>query len=356
MSVQKLILNIALMIVDILTFWMTPKKNRITFVSMTQNKPTEDFLLLGRELEKEYDVHYNLMVFQKNLMGRFQYFLNCLKQEIDFKRSSLVILNDNNYCLSRKKPKGCRVLQVWHACGAIKKFGNEVDRSYTISNYDWVLCNAPAWKPVYARSFGVSEEQVLVTGMPRTDRLLKEMDHTAFFEKYPQCKGKKLCLYAPTFRGNMLSGFQRVSFDIKQVQDACEDWVVLYKFHPLLEGIQVPDCQAVNVHEEDLYLLMQVSDCLISDYSSVILDYSLLKKPIIGYMDDLDQYKENIGLNIDLEQYPGPICTTEEQLIQTLQQIDALDRNRVETFQKEYMVYTDGQNTKRVIEWIRTIL
>ena len=106
MSWQKWILNIALSIVDILTFWIKPQKKRITFVSMTMDHYTEDFLLLKNELEKEYDVHSNLIVFQKNLWGKLGYFFNCLKQEIDFKRSSLVILNDNNYVLSRKKPKG----------------------------------------------------------------------------------------------------------------------------------------------------------------------------------------------------------------------------------------------------------
>ena len=356
MSWQKWILNIALSIVDILTFWIKPQKKRITFVSMTMDHYTEDFLLLKNELEKEYDVHSNLIVFQKNLWGKLGYFFNCLKQEIDFKSSSLVILNDNNYVLSRKKPKGCHVLQVWHACGAIKKFGNEIDRSYTIENYDSVLCNAPAWQPIYARSFGVNQDQVKVTGMPRCDRLLKGMDTQSFYEKYPQCKGKKLCLYAPTFRGNILQGLEHHSFDIKKVQEQLKDWIVLVKFHPLLKEVQLPDCHAINVSKEDLYLLMQVSDCLISDYSSVILDYSLLDKPIIGYMNDVDQYQETIGLNIEPEEYPGPVCINEDQLIQTIQNLDVSDLKKVRDFKEKYMVFTDGNNTKRVVEWIHTIL
>ena len=356
MSWQKWILNIVLSILDICTFWMKPNPKRITFVSMTMNEYSEDFLLLKEALEQDYEIDSNLIVFQKNILGKLGYFFNCLKQEIDFKKSSLVILNDNNYVLSRKKPKGCHVLQVWHACGAIKKFGNEINRSYTIENYDSVLCNAQAWKPIYARSFGVDENQIQVTGMPRVDRLLKGMDTKSFYAKYPQCKGKKLCLYAPTFRGNILEGFQHHSFDIPKVQEQLKDWTILVKFHPLLEDVELKNTSAINVSKEDLYELMQVSDCLISDYSSVILDYSLLHRPIIGYMNDMDQYQETIGLNIDASEYPGPICYNEDQLIQTIQKVDSLDIAPVIQFQEKYMVYVDGKNTDRTVQYIHSIL
>ncbi len=98
--------------------------------------------------------------------------------------------------------------------------------------------------------------------------------------KYPELKDKKLCLYAPTFRGNIIDGLKIQSFDF-----TVKDYVVLYKFHPLLGDIQ---CNGgVNMNKEDLYTLMQVSDCLISDYSSVIFDYSLLNKPMISYIPDV---------------------------------------------------------------------
>ena len=51
------------------------------------------------------------------------------------------------------------MLQVWHACGAVKKFGNEIDRQYEIKNYDYVLSTSDEWKPVYAKAFGVDEHQ-----------------------------------------------------------------------------------------------------------------------------------------------------------------------------------------------------
>ena len=315
MGLSKIILNVALWVVDVLTFYVHPKKNRITFISLTQSELSGDFKLIDKQLrhENKYDIHYILLKFEKNLWGDFKYFLNCLKQLVEIKKSSLVILNDNNYVISHMKPTNVKVLQVWHACGAVKKFGNQIKRQYPVRNYDYVLCNAEYWKEPYSQAFGVNTNQVLVTGMPRIDTLLNRNERDEFFLKYPELKDKKLCLYAPTFRGNIIDGFKIQSFDFTKVKD----YVVLYKFHPLLGDIQ---CNGgVNMNKEDLYTLMQVSDCLISDYSSVIFDYSLLNKPMISYIPDVKEYKHNIGLNIDFDDFPGPVCTDEDQLVKALE-------------------------------------
>lgn len=360
MSLQKLILGFSLWLVDVLTFFVKQDPNRITFVSLTQDHLMSDFFLIDEYLKKEsFDVHYNLIVFEKNWMGDLKYFFNCLKQLIDLKKSRLVIINDNNFVISHRKPKKTKVLQVWHACGAIKKFGNEIHRQYPIRNYDAILANAKAWQPIYASSFGVREDQVYVTGMPRLDTLLdwkqQEAKIKEFYCKYPQCKNKKLYLYAPTFRGNIIDGFQIQSIDFKKLEDELTDCIFLCKFHPLLKEAHVDSTIVVNVNEEDLYTLFGVSDCLISDYSSIFLDYSLLNKPMIAYVDDLESYEQTIGLNVDLRrEFPGPVCFDEEQLVESLKHL-TIDP-RLKTFQEKYVVYTDGKNTERVVSLIRELM
>ncbi len=69
------------------------------------------------------------------------------------------------------KPNNAKVLQIWHACGAVKKFGNQIKRQYPVHNYDYVLCNADIWKEPSHKLWG-KKNQVLVTGMPRIDTLL----------------------------------------------------------------------------------------------------------------------------------------------------------------------------------------
>ena len=104
-----------------------------------------------------------------------------------------------------------------------------------------------------------------------------------------------------------------------------------------------------------LQKLIQVSDCLISDYSSVIFDYSLLNKPMISYIPDIDEYKQTIGLNIDFNDFPGPICTNESQLIEALK-FENYDYDKLAYFQIKYMTFTDGKNTSRVIKQIDKIM
>lgn len=101
----------------------------------------------------------------------------------------------------------------------------------------------------------------------------------------------------------------------------------------------------VNMNKEDLYTLMQVSDCLISDYSSVIFDYSLLNKPMISYIPDVKEYKHNIGLNIDFDDFPGPVCTDEDQLVKALE-FKNYDYDKLSYFQIKYMVYTGWKKYK----------
>lgn len=352
MGLSKLILNIALWFVNVFTFYIQPDPNRITFISLTQSELTSDFKLLNEALKDEYDVHYILMVFEKTLCGDFKYFLNCLKQLVEIKKSHLVILNDNNYVISHMKPEGVKVVQVWHANGAVKKFGNQIKRQYPIRNYDAIFCNSEYWKDIYSAAFSVAPSRVLVTGMPRIDNLLNKNKKNKFYKKYPDLKDKKLCLYAPTFRGNIIDGLKPVSFDLSSVD--LKDWVILYKFHPLLGDLSCPG--GINVNKEDLYTLMQVSDCLISDYSSVIFDYSLLNKPMISYIPDIEEYKSDIGLNIDYQHdFPGPICKDEKEIVSALMNL-TLDETKLSKFRNKYMKYQDGQNTSRCVEEIHKLM
>ena len=121
----------------------------------------------------------------------------------------------------------------------------------------------------------------------------------------------------------MVKGFQVASFDMGKVLDALGDeYCILYKFHPLLPDIQINHQRAIDCHDEDLYALMHVSDVLISDYSSVILDYSLLNKPMIAYIDDVEEYDQTVGFNLDYQkEFPGPVCFKEDELMDALKDI-----------------------------------
>lgn len=360
MGLKKLILNFCLRIVDLLTFWIQPEPGTITFISLTHNRLSSDFALIDEQLKKDgrWKINYDLMVFHKNLWGDFLYFLNCLRQLPEIKRSQLVILNDNNYVISHMKPRHTKVLQVWHACGAVKQFGNQIRRQYSVGNYDAVLACSPVWKKPYSEAFAMSENQVKITGCPRLDTLLDESAmkkrSARLLKKYPQLRDRKILLYAPTFRGNIMDGMYSAPFSAQKLTDCLpEDWILVSKYHPLLRHSIEIDDRSLDLSGEDLYTLMWMSSAMVSDFSSVIFDYSLLMKPMIAYVPDLEEYAQTIGLNIPyLKDFPAPVTVTEEEIAEAVQVTSPEDITRRRKFRDKYFTHIDRNNTRRVVDLI----
>lgn len=342
---------------------MPINRNQITVVSLESDELEDDMLALYEELRNEYTIKTVLMRFGKNnLWYSFLYMLNAMQQIWHINQSAFVIITDNNYVVSKFKREGVQVLQVWHATGAIKQFGNCIEREYLIQNYDYVLANSQYWITPYSKAFGVTEAQVVVLGMPRTDKLYDELYRKQmeweFYEKYQECKGKRLLLYAPTFRGNIHKGIRALELDGKKiVEELDSDCILLYKRHPLLKGIPIFEHpQILEVSDEELYKLFFVSEMLISDYSSIVFDYALLGKPIVFYAPDLEEYKSSIGYFVDFDTMPGDICKTEAEIVKIINGISEYKthyKEELENFRQQYFQYLDGENTLRIAAFIR---
>lgn len=287
--------------------------------------------------------------------------LNCIYQLFVINTSGLVILNDNNYVVSNFKREGVKVLQIWHACGAVKKFGNDIERQYPIANYDYILSTSSKWKEPYARSFNVKENQVIPLGMPRTDALFDEktMDRykTKILEKFPVLEDKYVILYAPTFRGNIIKGVRYESLDLKYViEQLPENYIIMSRMHPLLGDIMLGEHERIlNVNNEDLNELLAITDCFVSDYSSIIFDFSILERKMIYYAPDLEEYKTTIGLNVDYETLPGKVCGEINQLVRELKN-EKYDQYAIQKLKDECFLYQDGKSVERIVQFIDSIM
>lgn len=359
MQLKKRILDILLFFVNRIVTLFPIKENQIAFISLESKTLESDLLLLYQELQKQsqYQIKTVLTKFDKNnLWTNFVYMLNTFKQVYYVNRSKVVIINNNNYVVSRYKRQGVQVIQVWHATGAIKKFGNAIKREYKIANYDYVVANSAYWIEPYSEAFGVTNKNIEVIGMPRVDHLVDRQyiysTREQLLLKYPLLQGKKVILYAPTFRGNIYQGFQSIDFDGKKLIDALgDDYVIIYKYHPLLKGVKInEDVHHINMSHEDIHDLFTISDCLISDYSSIIFDFSLLNKPMVFYVPDLQSYNDTIGCFVDYTTMPGAKCQTMEEVIEG---IKLGDTSKVNAFKDMFFTYQDGKNTSRVVHLIK---
>jgi len=261
-----------------------------------------------------------------------------------------------------------RVIQIWHACGAFKKFGldypsAEINKERkTHAQYDVVAVSSEAVRDKYAKAFGISIDKVKALGVPRTDPLSDPAyiasEKKAFYKKYPKLSGKKILLYAPTFREE---GTKRVrlqtGLDWQAVSEKLGDEAVLIiKNHPvmkydLLDGALYGNI--INMPKENTSRLMIVCDVMVTDYSSVIFEAALLNKPTIFYCPDFDHYERDFYLNFPEDLY-GEFAVNQEEFFKAVDKsLQAPDMDRLEIFKKTYMGSCDGHSAERIAEIIR---
>lgn len=208
---------------------------------------------------------------------------------------------------------------------------------------------------------------MLEEGYPRNDFLINytKQDVDNIKEKLKIAGiNKKIILYAPTYRDNQHSteiGYTyetKVDFD-KLKKELSDEYIILFRAHWLVAQsfdfqkykdfiVDVSNYDDIN----DLYI---ISDMLITDYSSVFFDYANLKRPILFYMYDLEDYRDNIrGFYLSLEELPGKVLKMEEELIEEIKEKEKYFEydEKYRQFNEKFNYLDDGQASKRVIEKI----
>ena len=266
-----------------------------------------------------------------------------------------------------KKREGTSVVQLWHGSGLFKKFGyaaeDDIPKSFTAkahTNYTLVTVSAEVSRECYARAMDVDVSIIKALGISSTDMLLNDEyingKREEFFRRYPHLEGKTIITYAPSFRGSASSpdDFELPDFD-KLSHDLGDEYALLIKLHPLMYK-RVGDLEALpgncyNFGEEDIYSLLIVSTALVSDYSAIINEASLLGRAVLFYAPDLDEYQSKRGFFINYkEDLPGSISTTTEELSAHLRELDKYDYENLKAFASKFMGACDGNSTRRIYE------
>lgn len=244
-------------------------------------------------------------------------------------------------------------IQLWHGPGATKKEGYDMG---TIENNGETMPHAREWdyyiatdlpnKEYIKTALNLKVPRILL-GSARTDALVN-MDKNMYYEirnRLGVQKGEKVVLYAPTFREKDFC-LDKIELKIKKVCQK-DNLRIILRLHPEVKGKMDIEEYGDSVIDgniyPDIYMLYMASDILITDYSSVSIEYSLLKKPILYYMYDLDEYKKERNFYFDyLEHLSGPIVKTEEELICAIEHIEDVQRE----YKKEYEDYYRRFNEK----------
>lgn len=347
------------------------KKNRIVFVSNRRDS-----------ISGNYEYIYDKLIGDKSLdickvLDQKEGYLTCFKYGY-YLATAKVILVDDYIELIHKLPRreDNFLIQVWHACGAFKTFGfsrlgrpgGQKQSSKSHRNYDFCTVSSSEICKYYAEGFGLSLDKVIPTGVPRTDMFFSEdyklKARSAFYEKYPELKNKKIILFAPTFRGNgKKSGFYPENrFDFMKLYEHFKgEYVIIIKHHPFVNNRCPipPEYRGMIIdmsEEEELNELLFVTDLLITDYSSVVFEASLLNIPMLLYSFDLQNYIASRGFYYEYDSFvPGKIVYNMDSLIESIEKKD-FEAEKIDAFKHKFFDELDGRAGQRVADLILKLL
>ena len=347
------------------------KKNRIVFISNRRDN-----------ISGNYEYIYDKLIDNKSLDIRTVFdttegYFTCFKYGY-YMATAKVLLVDDYIGLIYKIPRreDNYLIQVWHACGAFKTFGfsrlgrpgGPKQKNSDHRNYDFCTVSSSEICKYYAEGFGLSLEKVMPTGVPRTDIFFsqeyKEKARKEFYSKYPDLKEKKIILFAPTFRGNgKKSGFypeNRFDF-IKLYEHFNGEYVIIIKHHPFVNNrVEIPaeyEGKIIDMSEnEELNELLFITDVLITDYSSVVFEASLLDIPMLFYSFDLQNYIATRGFYYEYDSFvPGKIVYNMDSLIEAIDNKD-FESEKIDAFKHKFFDELDGKAGQRVADLILSLL
>lgn len=296
------------------------KGNRILFASETRQSLSGNMECVVSAAEDDFGGNKVICSFKKG--GRLAYYL---KTAFLAGRCHTVVVDDYFPLIYRLDFKGDRVIQLWHACGAFKtvgysrlgKSGAPQPDDITHRNYTHVTVSGEEIVPYYAEAFGISADKLIATGVPRTDVFFDEAyakeKQEEFFDRFPQFKGRQIVIFAPTFRGDGFNSahYPREYVDFDGLADFCRNnnSAIIFKMHPFIKDFVIPfgyeDVFEDATEIREINDLLFAADLLITDYSSVIYEYSLLNKPLVFYTPDMAEYCASRDLYMPFEKYAG---------------------------------------------------
>lgn len=350
--------------------YLVPKSKNL-FVFIPSHNPkvfSGNIKALIRYIEKNnIDINYRLLAYRPQLQKEAKEFnAKMIQSSI---KGLWYTLRANHIVLDATTPdlKGnFSFIQLWHGTG-FKNIGllNELLSPKACENIkkQYLNCSmviSSAEIDVEKQNTSFDTDTTLITGLPRNDVFFNENRKDAIREKHDLSNFDYIYSYIPTFRDfNTIQAFSDEFWEQLNTVLIEKNALFLVKKHPWEKLLKIPtnysNIKDVTDSFSDVQELLVVTDLLISDYSSILTDFSITKRPIIVYSYDFDIYiKTCRSIYYDLEEtLPKPFIKTEQELLQKIKD-DAWQQNKTyiesyEKFSKTFNFYYDGESSKRVI-------
>lgn len=346
------------------------KNGSVVFLSRQENELSIDFRLLREELLKR-ERNLNIQAVCSRITGdekggAFRFAKDMLKSMSLLASAEVAVLDAYWPAVSLLSHKrSLTVIQMWHAMGKIKKsgyqtLGKESGRDESLAKlmkmhegYDYIIAGGKAWNRFYCESFSVTEDRLLNYGLPRTDYILEtaETNRKRFFSNYPELTGKKIIIYAPTFRRGIELTWQELVYGLSDIENA----TVLVMPHPNQNIALTEDMSGKGIYMPNEFKTVEVlaaADYLITDYSAVAVEAALLNIKTLYFVPDFEEYTEKNGMNINLfDEMPGLVFRDASLICETVAS-DTYPEDKLENYRKKFLPEELGCSTEKIASLI----
>ena len=362
---------------SIISLFLNIRNNRILFIAFNGKQYSCNPKYITEYLLENSKQNYEIIWVLNRPKKDFPKNIKTVKF-MDFKYiyyyfTSKIIVTNIGFKSFLKKPKNQIRIETWHGGGAYKKVNLDVAKNSleilkykTIGkeiNYYITSCNK--FSKVMSKAQFVKLNKFVKSGMPRNDIFFSknkiETISNNVKEIYNLDRSTKIILYAPTWRDN------GTSLKINDIYEIIENlsiknkikYILLYRAHYSSNTIkELNKDNLINVTDyPDMQELLCAADILITDYSSCMWDFSLMYKPCFIYATDIDQYKQERDFYTPMSEWPFPIATNTDELINNI--INFNEKEYIEKVKKHHKAlgsYEDGHACERVCKLIEDII
>ena len=287
----------------------------------------------------------------------------------------------SNNAISAKIPvrKSQYIINTWHGGGAFKKVGIDIDNKVNGVDREMLKISAKQTSIFLASSEEfyngtgkgncIPQEKVCYVGMPRNDILFADNtiknDINKRVRQYFNISTEKILLYAPTFRGEIGStdNIKGEEFDWDIIKKALSErfpgeWRLMFRGHYHSKNSIIGVDGMIDASSyPDMQELLITSDALITDYSSVIWDYSLMDKPAFLYCPDLDNYKNERDFYTPIENWPYLYATNNSDISKIILNYSHNKTNiRRKKYHEQMHGFENGRATDEIVDVIINII
>ena len=374
---------------DVALGWLFPREyrsaakagvdpRRVVFLETKESVMPAAMKVAYERLLLDYDLDVEFVTLKSNAGSVPGYFKRCRQAVPKLARARAIFLSDASDLVSALPiAEGTTVVQLWHGCGAFKKWGmSTADLMFGESredqlahpfyeNLDLVTVSSPEVVWAYEEAMNLQGRGVVKPlGVSATDVYFREGFAQEARRKLesalPGIAGRKVVLYAPTFRGDIRSAKAPSALDYGALGSVLNNGcVLLVKHHPyVLHRPAIPgdvrDC-VYDISDNSTLAVQEVlaaSDMLLSDYSSVMFEYSLFERPMAFFAYDLEDYADWRGFFYDYEELvPGPILKDTVEVAHWISGArSSFDVERISAFRRKFMSSCDGHSTNRILK------